>query len=85
MRDSVAETLADTILSICSSINRPQYLPKMPTRAELSLVFDASIDDCQPYLFRVAHQLNAPSDWRLRQRMSKRLFISLLNHFTDHS
>uniref|UniRef100_A0A0N4VST6 Autophagy-related protein 101 n=1 Tax=Haemonchus placei TaxID=6290 RepID=A0A0N4VST6_HAEPC len=53
MRVSVAESVGEIVLQLCSSINRPQYLPKMPTRTELSNVFDSNLSDCQPYLFKV--------------------------------
>lgn len=32
MRESVAEALSEIVLTICSQINRQQYMPKMPTR-----------------------------------------------------
>ncbi|KHJ96657.1 hypothetical protein OESDEN_03377 [Oesophagostomum dentatum] len=53
LRVSVAESVGEIVLQVCSSINRPQYLPKMPTRTELSNVFDSNLPDCQPYLFKV--------------------------------
>ncbi|KAE9414812.1 hypothetical protein Angca_004546 [Angiostrongylus cantonensis] len=53
MRVSVAESVGEIVLQLCSCINRQQYLPKMPTRTELSNVFDPSLPDCQPYLFKV--------------------------------
>ncbi|WKY05945.1 hypothetical protein Q1695_006281 [Nippostrongylus brasiliensis] len=53
MRVSVAESVGEIVLQLCSSVNRPQYLPKMPTRTELSNVFDSNLTDCQPYLFKV--------------------------------
>ncbi|CAJ0595911.1 unnamed protein product [Cylicocyclus nassatus] len=53
MRVSVAESVGEIVLQVCSSINRQQYLPKMPTRTELSNVFDSNLPDCQPYLFKV--------------------------------
>ncbi|KJH45927.1 hypothetical protein DICVIV_08005 [Dictyocaulus viviparus] len=53
MRVSVAESVGEIVLQLCSSINKQQYLPKMPTRTELSNVFDSNLPDCQPYLFKV--------------------------------
>ncbi|RCN25532.1 hypothetical protein ANCCAN_28755 [Ancylostoma caninum] len=53
MRVSVAESVGEIVLQVCSSINRHQYLPKMPTKTELSNVFDSNLPDCQPYLFKV--------------------------------
>lgn len=53
MRESVAEALGEIVLTICSQINRQQYMPKMPTRSELNSVFDSRFTDCQPYLYKV--------------------------------
>ncbi|CAJ0605041.1 unnamed protein product [Cylicocyclus nassatus] len=59
MRVSVAESVGEIVLQVCSSINRQQYLPKMPTRTELSNVFDSNLPDCQPYLFKRVPQRRA--------------------------
>ncbi|CAJ0569697.1 unnamed protein product, partial [Mesorhabditis spiculigera] len=53
MRESVAEALGDLVLAVCSQINRPQYMPKMPSKTELTSVFDVQFSDCQPYLYKV--------------------------------
>ncbi|VDK48549.1 unnamed protein product [Anisakis simplex] len=53
MRENVAESLSELVISTCSAINRSQYLPKMPTKSELTNVFDDTFSDCQPYLFRI--------------------------------
>ncbi|CAJ0959089.1 unnamed protein product, partial [Mesorhabditis belari] len=53
MRESVAEALGEIVLTICSQINRQQYMPKMPTRSELNSVFDSRFTDCQPYLYKI--------------------------------
>uniref|UniRef100_A0A914DYM5 Autophagy-related protein 101 n=1 Tax=Acrobeloides nanus TaxID=290746 RepID=A0A914DYM5_9BILA len=54
MREFVGEKLADKVLYMCSIINKPQYLPKMPTRTELPYVFEDKFSDCQPYLYRIS-------------------------------
>jgi len=56
MRETVADAVSETILNMCSVINRPHYLPKMPTQTEMPLVFDPRFALCQPYLFRVIYQ-----------------------------
>ncbi|VDD88679.1 unnamed protein product [Enterobius vermicularis] len=53
MKEIVADSLSDIVLSTCGAINKPQYMPKIPTRSELMKVFDDSFPDCQPYLFRI--------------------------------
>ncbi|KAH7721093.1 Protein EPG-9 a [Aphelenchoides avenae] len=53
MREYTGEKLADELLSLCQLMNRPQYLPKMPTRSELPLIFEDRFSDSQPYLFRI--------------------------------
>lgn len=53
MREYAGEKLADELLSLCQLINRPQYLPKMPTRSELPSIFEDRFSDSQPYLFRI--------------------------------
>ncbi|GMR48408.1 hypothetical protein PMAYCL1PPCAC_18603 [Pristionchus mayeri] len=53
LRESAAEAVSDIILSLCSCINKPQYLPKMPTKKEIADVFDEQFSDVQPYLFTI--------------------------------
>ena len=52
-REKVGELLAEKILYIAESMNRPSYVPKMPNQPELDLIFDTSFVDIQPYLFKV--------------------------------
>lgn len=61
MREFVGEKLADKILYMCNIINKPQYLPKMPTRTELPYVFEDKFSDCQPYLYRIASDFGKDS------------------------
>lgn len=45
-------------------MNRHDYVPKMPSQAELELVFDTSFPDIQPYLFKISYAtsgINSPS------------------------
>lgn len=53
MRETTAEAISDIILSICATINKPQFLPKMPDRKELGDIFDTNYSDIQPYLFKI--------------------------------
>lgn len=53
MREYVAEQLSDTVLTICELVNKPQYLPKIPTRLEITSVYDVRFSDCDPYLWRL--------------------------------
>lgn len=53
MREFVGEKLSDTLLTVSDLINKPQYMPKIPTRSELPYVYDDRFTDCTPYLFRI--------------------------------
>jgi autophagy-related protein 101 len=53
-REKVGELLAEKILYIAESMNRPSYVPKMPNQPELDLIFDTGFVDIQPYLFKVS-------------------------------
>ncbi len=35
-------------------MNKHEFLPKMPNKSDLELVFDSSFHDVQPYLFKVS-------------------------------
>ena len=54
-REKVGELLAEKILFIAESMNRPSYVPKMPNESELDLIFDTSFIDIQPYLFKISY------------------------------
>ncbi|MFH4979322.1 hypothetical protein AB6A40_006031 [Gnathostoma spinigerum] len=74
MRETVADSLSNKVLTICCAINKPQYLPKMPVRTELPNIFDNSFSDCQPYLFRVSGHSPAVG---LKQSQSTAILPSL--------
>ena len=42
-------------------MNRHDYVPKMPSQAELELVFDTSFTDIQPYLFKISYATSGPN------------------------
>jgi len=41
------------MLYIVEAMSQHEYVPKIPNQAELDLVFDISLPDVQPYLFKV--------------------------------
>lgn len=53
-REQVGDLLTDKIMCVAEAMNRHEFIPKMPTQAELDLVFDTSYIDVQPYLFKVS-------------------------------
>ena len=58
-KEKVGELLAEKILFIAQSMNRPTYVPKTPNESELDLIFDTTFDDIQPYLFKVVRLISA--------------------------
>ncbi|XP_050311366.1 autophagy-related protein 101 [Anthonomus grandis grandis] len=60
-RERVGEHLTDKILYITEVMNRQEYVPKMPSRSEVDLVFDTTLPDVQPYLFKVNYSVSGPS------------------------
>ena len=53
-RDKVGEMLSEKIMYICDVMNRHDYTPKLPEQSDLDLVFNTSISDVQPYLYKVS-------------------------------
>jgi autophagy-related protein 101 len=51
-RERVGEMLTDKIFYITDVMNRDDYVPKTPSQPELDLIFDTSLPDVQPYLFK---------------------------------
>jgi autophagy-related protein 101 len=60
-QESLGDTLADRVRYIAEVMNRYEYVPKMPGKAALDLVFDTSFPDVQPYLFKVCYSTAWPS------------------------
>ncbi|CAD6192738.1 unnamed protein product [Caenorhabditis auriculariae] len=56
MRHTVADSLGDLVLSICTKINQPLYIPKMPSKSLVNDVFETRFSDCQPFLFQIKRQ-----------------------------
>uniref|UniRef100_A0A915EBR8 Autophagy-related protein 101 n=1 Tax=Ditylenchus dipsaci TaxID=166011 RepID=A0A915EBR8_9BILA len=74
MREFVGEKLSESVLSVCETVNKPQYLPKMPTRSELPDVYDDRFSDCHPYLYRVESDYGS----KLHENASKASFMKKL-------
>lgn len=53
-RENLGELVGEKVVLIAEVMNRQQYLPKIPTKSEVDLIFDTSYPDIQPYLFRVS-------------------------------
>lgn len=56
LREKLGEVLAEKLMNVAEAMNRHEYVPKMPNQSELDLVFDTTIADVQPYLYRVSKQ-----------------------------
>uniref|UniRef100_A0AAY5JW09 Autophagy-related protein 101 n=1 Tax=Esox lucius TaxID=8010 RepID=A0AAY5JW09_ESOLU len=56
-REKVGEKLGEKVINIVEVINRHEYLPKMPTQSEVDNVFDTSLKDVQPYLYKITFQI----------------------------
>jgi len=53
-REYLGELVGEKVVLIAEVMNRQQYLPKIPAESEVSLIFDTTFPDIQPYLFRVS-------------------------------
>lgn len=60
-QEKVGEMLCDKVMYVAEVMNRHDYVPKMPNRADLELVFDTSYPDVQPYLFKISYATSGPS------------------------
>uniref|UniRef100_H2ZM43 Autophagy-related protein 101 n=1 Tax=Ciona savignyi TaxID=51511 RepID=H2ZM43_CIOSA len=54
-RETAGARLAEKVASIVEAVGRHEFVPKMPTQSDLSLVFETSLVDVQPYLFKIYH------------------------------
>ena len=54
-REKVTEMLTEKVLFIAQTLNKHEYVPKMPNQSDLDLVFDTSFSDVQPYLFKIGY------------------------------
>lgn len=60
-QEKVGEMLCDKVMYVAEVMNRHDYVPKMPSQADLELVFDTSYTDVQPYLFKISYATSGPS------------------------
>lgn len=51
--EKIVNLLAQHIYYICDVMNRNEYVPNIPIKSELDLIFDTSYKDIQPYLFKI--------------------------------
>lgn len=70
-REKVGELLAEKILYIADVMNRHEYVPKMPNQSELDLVFDTTLQDVQPYCFKISSQTTGPPSASVSNTMRK--------------
>ena len=49
------------VLFISEEMNKHGFVPKMPSQADLELIFDTSYQDVQPYLFKISHATSMPT------------------------
>jgi len=55
LQEKVGEMLSEKVLFISEEMNKHGFVPKMPSQADLELIFDTSYQDVQPYLFKISH------------------------------
>jgi len=60
-QEKVGEMLCDKVMYVAEVMNRHDYVPKMPSQADLELVFDTSFPEVQPYLFKISYATSGPS------------------------
>jgi len=70
-REKVGDLLTDKILYITEVMNRHDYIPKVPSQAELDMIFDTSYPDIQPYLFKLSFTTSSPSTNTMGNTMKK--------------
>ena len=51
----------EQVLFIAEEMNKHGFVPKMPSQADLELIFDTSYPDVQPYLFKISHATSMPT------------------------
>jgi len=61
LQEKVGEMLSDKVMYTAEVMNKHDYVPKMPSRADLELIFDTSYPDVQPYLFKISHATSMPT------------------------
>ena len=57
----LSSLLSFQVMYIAEVMNKHDYVPKMPSQADLELIFDTSYQDVQPYLFKISHATSMPT------------------------
>ncbi|XP_039752898.1 autophagy-related protein 101 [Pararge aegeria] len=73
--ENLIETLQEKIVYITETINRHEYVPKMPSRSDADLIFDTSYPDIQPYLFKIHYNLSDASSSSVSNTVKKILSV----------
>lgn len=82
-REKVGEKLGEKVINVVEVINRHEYLPKMPTQSEVDNVFDTSLKDVQPYLYKITYQITDSLGTSVSTTM-RRLIKDTLSLWTNH-
>ncbi|CAK8689373.1 autophagy-related protein 101-like [Clavelina lepadiformis] len=53
VKETTGSKLGDKVISVVEAVGRHDFVPKMPAQADLPLVFETSLLDVQPYLFKI--------------------------------
>nr|XP_033791844.1 autophagy-related protein 101-like isoform X1 [Geotrypetes seraphini]XP_033791848.1 autophagy-related protein 101-like [Geotrypetes seraphini] len=56
-QEKLGKKLGEKIINIVEMMNMHEYLPKMPPQSEVDNVFDTSLKDVQPYLYKISYQI----------------------------
>ena len=51
--ERLAEEMFEKVIYINEAMSRHEFVPKLPTEADLDLVFEVNYPDVQPYCFKV--------------------------------
>ncbi|XP_045772562.1 serine/threonine-protein kinase kin-29-like isoform X2 [Maniola jurtina] len=73
--ENLIETLQEKIVYITETINRHEYVPKMPSRSDADLIFDTAYPDIQPYLFKIHYNLSDASSSSVSNTVKKILSV----------
>lgn len=60
-RERLNDLVAEKVMYITEVMNRHEYVPKMPNRSEMDLVFDTTHLEVQPYLWQIKYNTTRPS------------------------
>jgi len=70
-REKVGEMLAEKMLYIVEAMSRHEFVPKIPNQSELDLVFDVTLPDVQPYLYKISYTTDMTSSVSVGTTMRK--------------